>query len=165
MPLLRCCFLLLLYSTLCEGTLTYIRPFGDEEYETMKKLVSGTFHVPVSQRTVAQNSVRVKYFRLKEKLRLDKDGNLLFEGRPVLKKSDINDFVTKIFVKNKSGGHRKIQARAADGYAGLSKREVLKVTSNDVKFRRLNVRFTNKAVPRPIRAKKVIILFCIRTNY
>ena len=63
--------------------------------------------------------------------------------------------MTKTIIKNKSGGHRKIQAAAADAYAGVSKREVLKVTNNDGKFRRFNARFTNKAVPKPVRAKKV----------
>ena len=59
----------------------------------------------------------------------------------------------KTFVKNKSGGHHKIQARAAGAYAGVNKREVLKVTNDDGKFGRFNAHFTNKAVP--VRDKKL----------
>ena len=54
--------------------------------------------------------------------------------------------VTKTSIKNKSGGCRKIRVRPADVYSGLSKRKVLKVTENYLKFRRFDVRFTNKAV-------------------
>ena len=54
--------------------------------------------------------------------------------------------VTKTSIKNKSGGCRKIRERPADVYSGLSKRKVLKVTENYLKFRRFDVRFTNKAV-------------------
>ena len=63
--------------------------------------------------------------------------------------------MTETFIKNKSGGCRKIRTSAADRYSGLSKRNVLKVTENDLKFRRFNARFTNEAVHRPIRARKI----------
>ena len=63
--------------------------------------------------------------------------------------------MTETFIKNKSGGCRKIRTRAADGYSGLSKQNVLKVTENDLKFRRFNIRFTNKAVHKPILARKL----------
>ena len=59
--------------------------------------------------------------------------------------------MTKAFIKNKSGGCLKIRAKAADDYSELGKRNVLKVTENDLKFRR----FTNKAVHKPICARKV----------
>ena len=61
--------------------------------------------------------------------------------------------MTKTSTKNKSGGCRKIRAKAADGYSGLSKRNVLKVTENDLKFRRINSQFTNKVVHKPISAQ------------
>ena len=63
--------------------------------------------------------------------------------------------MTETFIKKKSGGCRKIRTRAVDGYSELSKRNVLKVTENDLKFRRFNARFTNEAVHRPIRARKI----------
>lgn len=68
-----------------------------------------------------------------------------------LKKSEIKKIGTKTFVKNKSGGHCKIQERAGDGMAGVNKSEVLKVINNDGKFR-FNASFTNKA-------KKVYVFY------
>ena len=73
----------------------------------------------------------------------------------IIKKSDVKRIVTKTFIKNKSGGCRKIRVKAADGYSGLSKRNVLKITENDLKFKRFNSWFTNKAVHKPVHARKV----------
>ena len=80
--------------------------------------------------------------------------SVYLEGN-IVKKNDAKRTVTETFIKNKSGGCRKIRTRAADGYSGLSKQNVLKVTENDLKFRRFNARFTNEAVHRPIRARKI----------
>ena len=91
---------------------------------------------------------------MRAKLGIDDEGNLLYESKKVVKKSETKKIVTKAFVKNKSGGHRKIQARGADGYAGVSKREVLKVTNNGEKFRWFNARFT-------VQAKKVRSFLCL----
>ena len=77
------------------------------------------------------------------------------EKNKIVQKGDVKRIMAKTFIKNKSRGCHKIKARAADGYLGLSKRNVLKVTENDLKFRRFNARFTNKAFHKPIRARKV----------
>ena len=75
--------------------------------------------------------------------------------KKIVKKSGLKRIVIKSFIKNKSGGCCKIRAKTADGYSGLNKRNVVKVTENVLKRRRLNARFTNKAVHKPIRARKV----------
>ena len=126
----------------------------EEEYEVIKNFVVGSFIVPVSQRTRLKRAI-IKFWRVKAGLGIDDKGNILYENRRVVKKYEIKKIVTKTFVKNKSGVHRKIQARAADACDGVSKREVLKVTNNGGKFRRFNARFTNKAVPKPVRAEKI----------
>ena len=58
-------------------------------------------------------------------------------------------------IKNKSGGGRRIRTRATDDCSGLSKRNLLKVTENDMTFRRFNAQFTNKAFHKPVHARKV----------
>ena len=63
--------------------------------------------------------------------------------------------VRKCFAKNKFGGYRKITARTADGYPGLSQRQVQKVTQSDPNIRKSNVRFTKKATHTPVMAKEV----------
>jgi len=54
-----------------------------------------------------------------------------------------------LFQKNKSSGYKKLRTQA-DGYAGLSNREILKVTNNDIQYKRFTARFTNKAALKPI---------------
>ena len=111
--------------------------------------------MPPNERSRLEKSAYVKYWRLTEKLSIGPTGLLLFEGRRVLKKGEIKKCVTKTFNKSKSGGYKKLQKRAEDSYAGISRREILKVTQNDPDFKKFTVKFTNKGVPRPVIAKKV----------
>lgn len=73
----------------------------------------------------------------------------------MVKKTDVKRIVSKTFKESKSGGYKKIRTRAADGYAGLSNREILKITKNNVKFRQFSIKFCNKAKPRPVRVKNI----------
>ena len=58
---------------------------------------------------------------------------MLLGKKEIVKKGHVKRIALKTFIKNKSGGCRKIRARAADGYSGSSKRNVVKVTENDLK--------------------------------
>ena len=103
----RYIFILTIIINLNSSDGGYIHPMEEEEYEVIKKLVVGDFNVPVSKRTRLQKSAIIKFWRLKAGLGIDDKGNLLYENRRVVKKSEIKKIVTKTFVKNKSGGHRK----------------------------------------------------------
>ena len=70
-------------------------------------------------------------------------------------KGELKSFVDKTFKSSKSGRYKKLRTRAADSYAGLSKREILKVTNNNTKYKRLTARFTNKAAQKPVIASEV----------
>ena len=74
---------------------------------------------------------------------------------PVVKTSSIGSLVATAFDQAKAGGCKKLRNRAAAGFAGLSERNILRVTNNDAKYRIHNVKFTNKATPRPVTAKIV----------
>ena len=63
-----------------------------------------------------------------------------------MKRVKVDKVVEKTFKKCKSPG---------DGYAGLSKRQVLKCVTSNERLRKFNVRFTNKAKPRPISVKRI----------
>lgn len=73
----------------------------------------------------------------------------------MVKKSESKVIVGKTFRKNKSGGYKKLRTRAADSYAGLSNKEILQVTKNDVKYRQYTVKFTNRAKPKPVRVQNI----------
>ena len=110
------------------------------------------------ERTKSQKTAYVKYWRLKEKLSIDKNGLLLFEGKKVLKKAEIKKCVKKTLSKSKSVGYKKIRTPPLDSRPlelGLGCNSILTVASNDVEFRKFTVKFTNKAAPRPMTATKV----------
>ena len=65
----------------------------------------------------------------------------------------------KTFSKSKSVGYKKIRTRALDGYAGLSRKNILTVTLNDAEFKKFTVKFTNKAASRPVTAIEANYLY------
>ena len=74
----------------------------------------------------------------------------------MIRRSDVSSIVNKTFHECKSAGARKLRIRAADSYAGLTERQILKITNNKFKYRKYNAKFTNKAIPRPVRAKEIL---------
>ena len=81
-----------------------------------------------------------------------------FENSPqqVMRKSKIKQVVKKTFDACKSAGARKIRFRPAEPCAGMSERRILKITNKNVKYHQFNAKFTNKAILRPIRVKRVM---------
>lgn len=125
-----------------------------DEYDTILKLTIGDFNVPVAERTRGQKSAIVKFYRLRSGLSVE-GGKLFYNGKRVLKRNEIKRVVKKTFTQCKSGGYKKLRTYAADGYAGLSNNKILKVTTNDITYKRFNTRFNNKAAPKPIIAREV----------
>ena len=107
------------------------------------------------RKTVKKNTI-IKFWRLKTDLSLDVENDkILFQGRKVLRKNDLKHVVARTFKASKSGGYKKLRTRAADGYTGMSNKNILQVTSTDFKYKKFTARFTNKAPPRTISARKV----------
>ena len=80
---------------------------------------------------------------------------LYFDDQKVVKKSAISGLVSKTFDDAKSGGCKKLRHRAAAGFVGLSERNILRETNSKIKYRIHDVKFTNKATPRPVTAKSI----------
>ena len=71
----------------------------------------------------------------------------------LLKKSDIWRIVGKTFGNTKAAGVKEIRLRAVHSFFGLSKRNILEITNDEAKYRKLNATFLSKALPRPVRFK------------
>ena len=67
----------------------------------------------------------------------------------MVKKSEIRKVVDKTFDAGKSAGVKKLRITAAGSYSVLSEQKILEVTSKHTKYRKFNVNFMNKAIPRP----------------
>ena len=135
----------------------FIHTVDDDKYETLLLLVKGKFHVPVAERTRSQKSAVVQFWRRKELFTLgnEESPTLYFNGRKVVKKSEVSGVVAKTFKETKSAGYKKLKQRSHDSYAGLTERKIRQVTSSSIRYRVHNAAFTNKAVPKPVRAHHV----------
>ena len=72
-----------------------------------------------------------------------------------MKRSEIKTLVKQTFDKSKSGGYKKLYQRGNDGFAELSQRKICRAIMEDKTLRKFNVKFTNKARPRPVRVKAI----------
>ena len=99
----------------------------------------------------------MRYWRNRDRFHLGPQATptLYFDDKKVVKKSAISGLVSKTFDDAKSGGCKKLRNRAAAGFVGLSERNILRETNRKIKYRIHNVKFTNKATPRPVTAKSV----------
>ena len=70
-----------------------------------------------------------------------------------MKKSDTKTLVKRKFNKSKSRDYKKLYRRGNDGFAGLSQRKICRAIFEDKTLRKLSVKFTKKARPRPVRVK------------
>ena len=86
---------------------------------------------------------------------MDDNERFLFQWWRVLKKGKLKLVLDHTLKKSKSGGYKKLRTSAADGYAGFSNREILKVTNNNSKYNIFTARFTNKAAPKAVIASEV----------
>ena len=116
----------------------YIHAREESQHKIISTLIEkkGQFDVPAEQRSRVHRTAYVKYWRLRESLSFDAKGHILFQGKRVVKKTEIDKVVTKTFKKNKSGGYKKLRTRAVDGYTGVSNNKILSITSNDERFKK-----------------------------
>ena len=113
--------------------------------------------MPVAERTRSQKSAVVQFWRRTELFTLgnEESPTLYFNGRKVVKKSEVSGVVAKTFKETKSAGYKNLKQRSHDSYTGLTGRKIRRVTSSNIRYRVHNAAFTNKAVPKPVRARHV----------
>ena len=98
----------------------------------------------------------VRFWRNRERLSLRAE-KVCFDGRPILKKSDVTRVVKKAFKETKGSGTRKLFHRLKNVYRGVRERDIGRVLGKSRLHQQLNVRFQNKAILKPIRARSVQI--------
>ena len=135
----------------------FMHTISDEVYQTLLLLAQGRFNVPVKDRTRVQKSTVIRFWRWRYLFNFgqEREPTLYFGGLKVVKQSSVSAVVGKMFHDAKSGGCKKLRNRAAESYAGLTERKILRITSNELKYRIHNAKFRNKGTPRPVRAKHV----------
>lgn len=135
-----------------------ISAMENDVYDIILNLCRGTFHVPVNQRTAIQKATLVRFWRNKDRYTVKKvDGaeKLLFDGKAVVKKSELKQLVIKEFKHSKGIGSRKLKHKLKQRFHGVSEARVNKILAKSKANQRANARFNNKAIIRPIRASAV----------
>ena len=135
----------------------YFHALSNKAYETLLLLVQGNFKVPVAEHPRKQRNAVVHYWRQHDSLHLEPQSvpTLYLDGKKVVKKSSTGSLVATTFDQANAGGCKRLRNRATAGFAGLSERNILRVTNNEAKYCIHNVKFTNKPTPRPVTAKTI----------
>ena len=130
----------------------------DETYATLFALTSGEFAVPVTDRSRSQMAACVRFWRAETQLTIcevNRRKGLFFKGKEVTKKSELSALVEKEFRHCKGAGSRKLKRRLIKRFQRVSERNVQNVLSKSRLNQKINARFQNKAIQRPVRAKAV----------
>lgn len=133
---------------------------NDAVYDTLVELTKGEFDVPVKQRSAQQKASCVRFWRNKSKFSIQKvngEEKLFFDGKAVMKKSELRDVVRKEFKHCKGIGARKLKHRLKMRFEGVSEPQLQQVLSRSKANQKVNARFTNKAISRTIRARAVLV--------
>ncbi|KAL9957913.1 hypothetical protein ACROYT_G034868 [Oculina patagonica] len=140
----------------CNIRVLAISSLDEETYNTFLELLNGEFNVPIRERSTKIKSALVRFWRNRERLSL-RAGQVCYDDRPILKKSDVTNVVKKAFKDTKGSGTRKLFHRLKNVYHGVGERDIRRVLGKSRLHQQLNVRFQNKAVLKPIRARSVQI--------
>ena len=131
---------------------------ADNVYEALVNLAEGKSLPPVKERTKAIRTATVRYWRAKGKI-LVKDDNgkkaLYYEGRRMLRSSEVNKIVAEEFDRTKGSGATKLASCLRDNFVGISRDKIQNILNTDKGHYRRNAKFMNKATLKPIRARDV----------
>ena len=156
---LLCCFLI--FSTNC--VLSHDRRqrvIPDPIYNALVEIVDGVSLPPVKERTTAQKSTLVRYWRFKGEFTTTEENGVKVlhykHRRLLLRESEISGVVAQEFDKSKRSGAAKIASALKDNFGGLKKRVQAALNNDKLHYKR-NAMFCNKATLKPIRASDVQI--------
>lgn len=133
-------------------------PLDDETYDTLFKLCLDRFNVPVKDRSRAQKSACVRFWRNRDAFTIKKSNGkkvLYFNGKEVMKEGDLQKEVEREFIHCKGVGARKLKHRLRERFEGVSEERIQKILSGNKFSQMANAKFRNKAISRPIRASDV----------
>ena len=131
---------------------------SDEMYDALIKLVKGEALPPVKERSRAEKSAFVRYWRSKGNIALQRQNGkevLYLKDRRILRNSEISQIVTDEFHRMKGPGARKLVYSLKENFVGLSQNRIQDILNKDKSHYRRNAKFLNKATLKPIRARDV----------
>ena len=113
---------------------------------------------PVKEQTRATRGAAVRYRRAGGRISVKEDHGdkaPYFEGRRLLKSSEVNKVVVEEFERMKRSGVGKLACSLRDNFLGVSRAKIQTILNTDKSHYRRNAKFLNKAKLKPIRARDV----------
>ena len=107
---------------------------ADDIYEALIKIVEGESQPPVKERTKAQRSANVRYWRAGGQITLKEENGkkvLYFQRRRLLRNSEISKLVADEFDRTKGSGAAKLVYSLRENYVGLSRVRVQNILNSD----------------------------------
>ena len=107
---------------------------SDEMYDALIKLVKGEALPPVKERSRAEKSAFVRYWRSKGNIALQRQNGkevLYLKDRRILRNSEISQIVTDEFHRMKGPGARKLVYSLKENFVGLSQNRIQDILNKD----------------------------------
>ena len=134
----------------------------DAIYDVLIRMVEGERLPAVKDRTRAQRSAAVRYWRAHGDLSVKEEGSCKFiyskaTGRRILRVSEVQKVISDEYKRVKGSGAAKLVASLKQNFAGLGRIKVQEFLNTDKQQYKRNAKFCNKARLKPIRARDVQI--------
>lgn len=157
------CFIALSVATNSKGKGRGVRDksaIPDEIYDALISIIEGERLPSVKERTRAQRSAAVRYWRANGDLTVKEERGRKFiyskaKGRRILRVSEVCKVVADEYKRLKGTGAAKLVSSLKQNFAGLSRIKVQKILNTDKQHYKRNAKFCNKARLKPIRARDV----------
>ncbi|KAH3835752.1 hypothetical protein DPMN_109113 [Dreissena polymorpha] len=98
-----------------------MRPLSGDAYKVFIELLKGNYRNPVSQRSKAEKNAIILFWRRRSRLEIKED-KLFYDGKVVVKESDLRNKVKQSVRSIKGGGARSVAYSLKEKYAGVSER-------------------------------------------
>ncbi|KAL9977788.1 hypothetical protein ACROYT_G015231 [Oculina patagonica] len=157
------CFIALSVATNSKGKGLGVRDksaIPDEIYDALISIIEGERLPSVKERTRAQRSAAVRYWRANGDLTVKEERGRKFiyskaKGRRILRVLEVCKVVADEYERLKGTGAAKLVSSLKQNFAGLSRIKVQKILNTDKQHYKRNAKFCNKARLKPIRARDV----------
>ena len=132
----------------------------DDIYEALLDLVEGKAQPPVKEGTKAMRAAAVRHWRAGGRISVKEDHGdkaLYYEGRRLLKSSEVNKVGVEEFEGTKGSGAGKLACSLRDNFLRVSRAKIQTILNMGKSHYRRNAKCLNRAKLKPIRAIDVYV--------
>ena len=132
----------------------------DDIYEALLDLVEDKAQPPVKEGTKAMRAAAVRHWRAGVRISVKEDHGdkaRYYEGRRLLKSSEVNKVGVEEFERTKGSGAGKLACSLRDNFLRVSRAKIQTILNMDKSHYHRNAKCLNRAKLKPIRAIDVYV--------